>query len=400
MTRRHKSFVNVGERIDGKHPSAHFHGKKLSGERGKMKYLGTASLVATLTAGTAVAGGVERSAFSSAFLFEEGAYAEFSLGTASPSVSGTSAPGFGSLPSGDMASGYTTFSFAYKRDLSEKLSFGLVLDQPIGASVAYPVSAAPYPFAGAQADLESLALTGLLKYQTTDAVSVYGGLRFQQVSGTVSGVPVTAPPAPGTPFSLDAANSNEIGYVLGVAWEKPEIAARVALTYESERTHTFDTQETFGAVGPIPGTMDTTIPQALTLEFQSGVAEDTLVFGSIRWVEWTEFNITPPNLGAALVSYADDRTTYTLGVGRRFNETWSAAISLSHEETTANPVGNLGPTNGFTSIGIGATYTMDNMKITGGVRYVDIGDATTTTIGSSFTGNSAIAAGIRVGYYF
>ncbi|MDJ0641119.1 MAG: outer membrane protein transport protein [Paracoccaceae bacterium] len=360
----------------------------------------TSTAALALTAGIATAGGVERSVFSSSFLFEEGSYAELSFGIGDPSVSGVLATGLGPLASGDMASGFQTYSLAYKRDLNDKWTLGIVLDQPIGADVAYPVSAAPYPFAGAGADLNSFAVTGIAKYQATDAVSVYGGLRFQQVSGTVSGVPVTSPPAPGTPFDLDAANSTEIGYVIGVAWEKPEIAARVALTYESERTHTFDTQETFGAIGPIPGTMDTTIPQAVTLEFQTGVAEDTLVFGSVRWVEWTAFDITPPNLGAALVSYADDRTTYTLGVGRRFNETWSGAVSISHEETTSSPVGNLGPTNGFSSVGLGATYTMDNMKISGGVRYVDLGDATTTTIGSRFTDNSAIVGGIRIGFSF
>lgn len=365
-----------------------------------MKKLLIASTALAAIGTQAFAGGVERSAFSSGFLYEDGNYVELSFGAVNPSVSGVSSPLAGSLPSGDMAESYTNFAIAYKRQYSDKLALGFVIDQPIGANVAYPTSAAPYPFAGAQADLSSLAFTGLAKYQATEAVSVLGGLRIQQVKGTVAGIPVESPPAPGTPYSLDAARSNELGYIIGIAWEKPEIAARVALTYESEITHSFDVQETFGAVGPIPGTMETTIPQAINLEFQTGVAEDTLVFGSIRYVEWTAFDITPPALDAALVSYADDRTTYTLGVGRRFNETWSGAVSISHEETTSNPVGNLGPTNGFTSVSVGATYTKDNMKITGGVRYVELGDATTTSIGSDFSDNSAIAAGLRVGWSF
>ena len=40
------------------------------------------------------------------------------------------------------------------------------------------------------------------------------------------------------------------------------------------------------------------------------------------------------------------------------------------------------------------------MKITGGIRYVDIGDATTTTIGSNFSGNSAIGVGVKIGFSF
>ena len=41
------------------------------------------------------------------------------------------------------------------------------------------------------------------------------------------------------------------------------------------------------------------------------------------------------------------------------------------------------------------------MKITGGIRYVDLGDATTNPpVGGVFTGNSGIGVGIKVGYTF
>jgi hypothetical protein len=40
------------------------------------------------------------------------------------------------------------------------------------------------------------------------------------------------------------------------------------------------------------------------------------------------------------------------------------------------------------------------MKITAGVRYVDLGDATTETIGSTFSGNSALALGLKVSFSF
>jgi hypothetical protein len=53
------------------------------------------------------------------------------------------------------------------------------------------------------------------------------------------------------------------------------------------------------------------------------------------------------------------------------------------------------------SIGLAATYTMDNMKISGGVRYVEIGDATTKPpISGNFTGNSGVGVGIKIGYTF
>ena len=147
-----------------------------------------------------------------------------------------------------------------------------------------------------------------------------------------------------------------------------------------------------------------TTPQSVNLEFQSGVAEDTLVFGSVRWVEWTEFNISPARFPAnPLVFFEDDRVTYTLGVGRRLSDQWSILGSVSYEESTGSLTGNLGPTDGFTAVAVGAIYTKDNMKITGGIRYVDIGDATTSIgggPGATFNNNSAIGAGLRVGWSF
>ena len=61
---------------------------------------------------------------------------------------------------------------------------------------------------------------------------------------------------------------------------------------------------------------------------------------------------------------------------------------------------NLGPVDGFNAISVGATYSRDNMKITGGVRYVVLGDATTTTIGANFRDNHAFGAGLKIGYSF
>ncbi|MGL4415171.1 MAG: hypothetical protein ACRCT9_13155, partial [Roseinatronobacter monicus] len=51
------------------------------------------------------------------------------------------------------------------------------------------------------------------------------------------------------------------------------------------------------------------------------------------------------------------------------------------------------------SIGIGASYTMDAMTISAGVQYTRIGSAT-TTLNSQFSNNSAIGAGVRVGFSF
>jgi long-chain fatty acid transport protein len=347
--------------------------------------------VAVVAGGTgALAGGVERSTQSVAILFEQGRYAELSFGRFSPDVSGT--VGFGTVSSGDMAGDYNTLSLGYKMDIGDRMALAMILDQPIGADVNYPASGAPYPLAGSTAKLTSNALTALLRYKFENNVSVYGGLRYETVHGEVS--------LPFLGYSLNTNHDSELGYVVGVAWEKPEIAARVALTYNSAITHSLDSVE-----GGVPTTgFDTEVPQSLNLEFQTGIAKDTLLFGSIRWVDWTAFIIDPPGYPAPLgnlVDYQSDRVTYNLGIGRRFNENWAGAITLGYEKSDGATTGNLGPTDGLKSIGLAATYTMDNMKITGGVRYVDLGDATTNPpVSGVFTDNSGFGFGVKIGYSF
>lgn len=342
------------------------------------------------SATAAHAGGLEQTTQSPAILFEEGRYFEFNSAFRAPDVSGT----LGAASSGNIGVNSLSFGFGYKADLNGDWSYALIYDQPYQASVDYPTGTG-YPFEGSSADFESHALTGLLKYNVNENVSVYGGLRFQSIQAEA----VVISPALPVTYTADTDPDWQLGYVVGAAYEKPEIALRVALTYHSAVKHELDTLE-FGA--PSPAT-DIEMPQAVNLEFQSGVAEDTLVFGSVRWVEWSESDINPAvysTFGVGpLVSFNDDRTTLTLGAARRLNETWAIAGSVSYEKTTGSITGNLAPTDGFRSIGLAAIYNKDNVEITAGVRYADIGRADTTA-SAVFEDNSAIGVGLKVGWSF
>ncbi len=360
-----------------------------------MKFLLLSSVALVATTGVVLAGGVERSNQSVAVLFEQGRYLELGLGYGDPSVSGS----IGAFQSGDMTDSFLNFGAAYKADLNDTWSYAVIYNQPFGANVSYPLVA--YPFAGSTADLSTHALTGILQYNLPSRVSLYAGLRAQSLKADAS---VNAVPS-FSGYNATTDRDYKLGYVVGAAYERPDIALRVSLTYNSAIDHELDTVETGFTPGPVSSVTEITTPQSLHLEFQTGIVADTLLFGGVRWVDWTEFDISPAvyssglAVGAPLVSYADDRTTFTLGVGRRLNETWSVAASVSYEETTGSVTGNLGPTDGLLSATLGGTYTRDNMKITAGVSYVDIGDATTTAA-AEFTGNHAVGFGVRVGYSF
>lgn len=368
-------------------------------------------------AGTAIAGGVERTTQSTGILFQEGNYAEFTFGHVTTDISGTQAFTVGASPagasSGDMTGDFNAASFGLKTRLSDRLDAALVLDSPFGAAVDYGADTgylyggSSLAFGGSTANLETQAATAMLRYKLDGGVSVFGGLRMLKVNGDVGLF---------NGYTLDTSTETDFGYLMGIAYERPQIALRVALTYNSAITTDFTATEASPADG-VPTTLTeftTEFPQSVNLEFQTGVAKDTLVFGSVRWVDWSEFQIAPTiyvaGVGEPLVSYDDDRITYTLGVGRRFSDRWSGAITASHEPQNGGFAGNLGPRDGLTSLGLAATYTTGKVEITGALRYFWIGDAKTqpppalgapagTTFGR-FKDNEALAVGLKIAYRF
>lgn len=349
----------------------------------KISILGSAAAL-TLIAGAASAGGIQRDGDRSQILFEKGEnYLEFSASLVSPSVSSTGAAVGGAT--GNIQSTYQTYHLGYKREVSEKLSFALLAQELVGADVSYP--AGPAFFAGGTATVDSFAVTGLVKYQVNDRFSAYGGLRVQSLKGSV------VIPAFGYRLSVD--NDYQAGYVLGAAYEIPDIALRVALTYESEIEHEFRDN----AGNPF----NVKTPQAATLHVQSGVAQNTIVFGSARWQEWTAFQIAPrdfPLFPAAIASEPSDIWTYEIGVGHRFNENWSGAFTIGYEEDKGDVVGNLSGRDGFLSYGIGMKYSTETYDVSAGIKYIDIGSATTSRVASNFSGNDAVAFGVKMGFRF
>lgn len=354
-----------------------------------MRHTITAGLMA-LAATPAFAGGIERSNQSMNILFQQGRYLEVGATYGAPKVTGNLNPLLGGTATGNIARNFLSGSVAYKADVNEKLSYAIIMDQPFGADTLYPVGSA---LGTASGKIKNTTLTAVMRYKFDGGFSAFAGIRSSWTSGVVS-LPAL-PPAIAAPYRMTAATDQAFGYVVGVAYEKPEIALRVALTYSSKIKHQLD-QVVNNA--PLPA-FTTNIPQSVNLEFQSGVAANTLVFGSIRWVDWTDFNISPagfPNL----VAYQKDSITYTLGVGRKFNDTWSGSVSVAHDTGNGNPTSNLGPIGKRTSLGMGVSYTKDAMTISGGIQYTRIGSATTARFNSTFGDNSAIGAGIRVGFRF
>ena len=355
-----------------------------------------------LVGSTSRAAVLDRSGQSLGALFEEGRYMELSLAQVVPSVKGRDVQGGAT---GNVGGTHLLPSASVKFDANERLSFAFVADQPYGAKLHYADSSRL--LGGTSVEETSYSVLGLARYLLTDRFSIHGGVRVQSASATVhlQGQAYGAVSGYQVRFATDTAT----GAVAGMAYEVPDIALRVVATYHDAITHQLDTRET-APLSALNGRSRTsiTMPRAVNLDFQTGVAEDTLLFGQLRWVNWSEFHAAPERFLAVskegLVNVKDART-WTLGLARRFSAHWSGAFSLCYEASNEGYNSPLSPVNGRKGITLAAIYGMDKMKVTVGLNYTRLGDArletgTPDTERALMSGNSSLGLGLKVGWSF
>jgi long-chain fatty acid transport protein len=207
-------------------------------------------------------------------------------------------------------------------------------------------------------------------------------------------------------YTANTETDRQTSYIVGAAYERPEIALRAALTYESGYTHTFNTTENLAAAGlsDLQSVTKITMPDVYTLDFQSGVAKDTLVFGSIRHATWADWEVRPNGYetvtgGDRVTGIDSDTTTYRIGVGRKFNDAFSGFTRITYEAANGDVASQLAPTDGSTAYGFGGTYNNGPIKLTGGIEYITFGEATDDS-DTVFAENDAVAVGVSVGYRF
>ncbi len=375
-----------------------------------MKRLGLAFAV-SLCATAAFPGGIDQSGQPIILLFHDGDYAELSIGYMMPDVTAEGPPGsatgnaYGDLPN---------FTGGVKKQITERLSAALILDQPYGVIVNYDLDypTGSFAYAGTSARPQSLGVTGLLRYAVAPRWAVHGGLRAIRFGGDAKLAGWGFGPAI-SGYEWNSTDDWGLGYVVGGSYEIPEIALRVALTYGSEtdltvnsvESHVFDPAT--GTFGTVRSETDVTMPQSVNLDFQTGLTPKTLLYGSVRWTNWEGWNVAPEGFvsltGEPLVEFEHDTWHYQLGIGRQLTEHVAGAFEVAHETATGDIQSALSPYDGFTAFTIGASYKTDaGLSIAGGVQYSFLGDAdvATPTGVARFEDNHAVGVGLKLGYQF
>lgn len=369
-----------------------------------MKHITYSAALLAVTGTSAAAIGLDRSAQDITAIFEPGGYVELSYGLTRPALTGADVLG---NPIDDVGVDYNQLALSFKMDLNQSFSLGIIIDQPYGANIAYDGSPATTMLGGTEAELNSRAITAIGRYRFNDNFSVHAGVRYVTLDGQVTLSGLAYGPLSGYTVQMD--NGEGTGWLAGVAYERPDIALRVALTYNSAIDNTFDTTETT-PLGPLSSTTTVSAPESWNLDFQTGVAQDTLVFGNIRYAMYSQTILSPDFFatatGGASITDIEDGTSYTIGVARRFTDAFAGSLALTYEpEGTDDLVSPLSPTNGLFGITLGGRYTMDAIEFSGGIRYTMLGDAqpetgTPDVARASFTDNDALSVGLAVAYRF
>lgn len=409
----------------------------------KLNAIQHALLLSLLPSTSVFAAALDRSGQSIAPFLQPGNYFEAGISVLDPEVSGKDTS---QNDTGDMANYYYSPNAALKLQATEHFSIGLIYDQPYGANAQYSgknnfVENRPVPFKGGTSvtvDTEDLNL--ILGYQPNQNWNIYAGAVYQTLNSTVllRGTSYSAYNG----YDFKTGRDEAVGWLVGVAYQIPEIALKTSLTYRAKITHEMNAYEKHGAAGMtgsaafdaalnnINNTQgnltEITTPQSVNLDFQTGIMANTVAFANLRWVNWKDFSIRPYKFGAAsvlapvvnktgkkdgfdLVAYTEDQYSINAGVGRKINDHWAGNVSVGWDSGAGNPVTTLGPTEGYWNVGIGVQYSpAPNYFIAGGVKYLWLGDAkaqsgsqfNTSGYVAEFEDNNAIAYGFKIGYKF
>lgn len=272
---------------------------------------------------------------------------------------------------------------------------------------------------GTNVRISSQNFTGVMgvKLGEKKNIQIYGGPTLQKLGGDVHLRGVAYKGASG--YDANLIRDTATGWMAGIAYLKPEIALKAALTYRSEIDHDTTMVENFPALAakslPTKGSNDITIttPKSVNLDFQTGLNPTTLLTAKARWVPWSDFGIKPKIYNAAaqastgqdlnLVSYDKDAWSGEVGIGKKLSPQLALSGSVGYDSGAGNPVTSLGPVDGYWNVGLGARYNLTpEWAIAGGAKYLMFGDAKAKlpdgSIVGDFKDNDGWIYGLRLSY--
>ena len=415
---------------------------------------------------SAQAAGIEYTKQSIAPFFEPGNYAEVSYAYVDPKIEGVDAAG---NHIGDMMDDFDLPGAAIKIAPTPNTALAVIYETPFGVDTEYPTGNIFSNAIGTtEARVSTKSFTMLGGGKVSNNVWLYGGLEYQKLQGNVTAaqpVGLTTALAEGgytqaqyddwvanpnsfvaklvkplidqvavAPiyYTLDFEDKSTLVPVIGMAYEKPEIALRAALTYRAPAKYQVSGTENLlvilpvlpipgGGDGvtptpfdeglPLAGKTEVKMPQSVNLDFQTGLSEKYQLLGMVnaRWVDWSEFNVSPPVASDAtqepLAAYKKDGYAVEVALGKQFNPKLSGEVRVGYDHGTGAPLSLLGPYDAITSLGLGAEYQLTpQLSVAAGAQYLwfEGGPVDTKVDGrvANIDDGSGYALGMKLGYHF
>jgi long-chain fatty acid transport protein len=290
----------------------------------------------------------------------------------------------------DETAGYAVPYFSAKIGIADDVDCMFDYSEPFGAH-SDPGS----NWAGANYDIEQKIRThnyGATCSYKFDAgpgqIRLIGGGFYQDVTGYKEQLVTVLPASLSSMYNGTGklnVSDHGWGWRAGAAYEIPEYAFRTSLVYNSQVKYdnlsgTVDLTQVphiagipalsnpaLGVVTPVYGSA--TAPDSIELKVQTGIAPDWLAFGSVKWTNWSVLQSvafcpkstrgkvscgpgSPVELTSLDLLYRDG-WTLNGGVGHKFNDQWSGAVSLTWDEGTSQGYGM--QTDTWT-LGLGVSY--------------------------------------------
>ncbi len=213
----------------------------------------------------------------------------------------------------------------------------------LGASITSPIKTrTTYPegwlgrFHALDTDIDTLNVGAQLAYRVNDTLALGLGVHHEQMSTAVSRN--TSP----TTYGVYRGKDHQVGFTLGLlAQPTPEL--QLGLGYRSARRYQLQgdvnlTSLTTGALTTVPGKVDWTMPETVTLGAAYQASPQMEWVGDVRWTRWSRVSVfriqlIRPTGGTIEVPFPfRDSLLTSLGMNYRLNGQWLLRTGLAHEK--------------------------------------------------------------------
>lgn len=361
--------------------------------RGILKTGAVALMAGAAFVGAANAGGFSRGTADTDILFETGRFvSRNSVTVVAPSLNIDRIAG--DPASGYKAKTYMIPSFAAKVGVSDNVACAGTYTTPFGASSTYeslvvngvPVGYDPYSptFSVKQEFLtREFGATCAVGFEVGPGrLSVLGGVFLQDLEFNQA-------IAFGT-RNFHLADTS-YGYRAGVAYEVPKIALRAQLMYRSGVTQnaTGNVTDIASGVELVPATGTAPFPQSVEFKVQTGVAPGWLVYGGMKWTDWSVFQSLNYFAGfpSSLNFFWRDGWTINAGVAHSFTDKLAGTVGVTWDNGTSTGY-DLSSLETWT-VSSGVSYKAnDAVEIRAGAGYSFISAGTQNYVDSGVQGVS------------